>query len=491
MKNIRKILSFVVASLLLVATFAGCMTAFAADGVKEVTVYDYKDVPAINTNGIISDFNDITTKSGIPTSWLSNHGGGQTRMTYTDTGVYYALFTGEDADAPIIGIDLIHVTEDGNATSVFHTERPYSASGPMVSVHADKNGKIWMYTGWGDGSGRSNYFDCNMWKYDPVDGSVKAFREQILHDASSVRTEGGCGYSTTCYDAENNRILAVINCSGKPGFLEWVIFDIEKEEWLKGMNSVKTDYRYCYTFIVTDGNGGYILFNQRDVEVDFVKADNGKSVRSCLNKLTSWWYYNNMLFDEWDYFHIPDPAVSELDMQVPVEPAVYEVDKGLYPDFLADSADVFKDSEGYIHFIYNARECITYGNRNVHVVYDPKTGMKEVYRQTFDFAGSSDANYYCRMFQDTTGAFYVVCTREVETPMFIEIWGASKPTEELKLLYGEVIDIPGLQVAGTAAATSRNGSTMTDVFHMGFYSYQILWYDFSIDFAQLRTFLAR
>ncbi|MCQ2423344.1 MAG: hypothetical protein MJ088_00385, partial [Clostridia bacterium] len=76
--------------------------------------------------------------------------------------------------------------------------------------------------------------------------------------------------------------------------------------------------------------------------------------------------------------------------------------------------------------------------------------------------------------------------------------GAAQPPQpppSLRLsadsLYAELRDDASKQVAGTAMASSRNGSIMGDVMHWGIFTYESLWYDLTIDFAKLRAFLAR
>ena len=493
MKKALRVMSFMLAFALLLGTvicIAGETTKVTRD------VYRYNDVPAPG-EGIISEMNSILPSAGLAVSDLSNHGGGQTRMVYTASGVYYALFTGTEntttygGEAPI-GIDLIHVGEDGSARSVYHTEQPYTPSGPMVSVMADKTGTVWMYAGWqtGDTTCLPLRFMYNMWKYDPQTGTTTQYSENKDFRTKKVGSYGSGGYSTCAIDEANRRIFAVVNCCDKPGYMEWSLFDMDTCTWSDPL-AVKLDYRYCYTFILPDGRGGYHLFNLRDVVVESVKADNGKNVASAARNLHSSWYDNNMLFDEYDYFHLADPSVEEIDIQIPVEPAAYDVAKGLYPEFGAPHADIFMDSKGYLHFVMRASENLRYGYYTVHVVYDVSDGIREVRRQVLDFAQSSKEQYFCRLYEDTEGNFYLVAVRQASLPLEFEIWGAADPTEELGLLYAEVRNEASQQPAGTAMASSRNGSVMGDVMHWGIFTYESLWYDLTIDFAKLRAFLAR
>lgn len=483
-----------VSVLLLFAMLLGSVISIAGETTKITKdVYKYSDSPVPDEAGIISDMNAFLPNDGYKVSWLSNHGGGQTRMLNTKSGVYFGLFTGEDADASVIGINLFHLKEDGTAESVYETSMPYTGSGPMVSIMADKAGNVWMFSGWQIETNTLVKFQflLNMWKYDPTTGTTEQFSEMKPYKTKKVVNFGGGGYAVTSIDEENGRIFALVNCYDKPGFMEWSLFDMNTCQW-SDMHAVDIDYRYCYSYILPDGNGGFHIFNQRDVKTTTIKTDFGKTVDQTARSTHTSWYENNMLFDEWDYFHIANAEVDELAEQVKVEPAVYEYAKGLYPDFRADSSDVFMDSKGYLHFIYEANENIEYGERVVHVVYDVSSGsLVEVNRQQFEFAATSNAPYFGRFYEDTEGNFYVVAIRSVSTPMEIEIWGSSDPTKDLTLLYAESNDYPGLQVAGTAVASSRNGSIMSDIMHLGVYSYEIKWYYFTIDFAKLRAFLGR
>ena len=480
------------------ALLLGSVICIAGD-VTKITkdVYEYSDVPAPD-GSIISEMNSFLPSAGLKVSDLSNHGGGQTRMVYTKSGVYYALFTGTDntttsgGEVPI-GIDLIHIEDDGSARSVYHTEQPYTPSGPMVSVMADKEGTVWMYAGWqtGDTTSLPLRFMYNMWKYDPQTGTTTQYSENKDFRTKKVGSYRSGGYSACAIDEANRRIFAVVNCCDKPGYMEWSLFDMDTCTWSDPL-AVKLDYRYCYTFILPDGKGGFHLFNMRDVVVESVKADNGKNVASAARNLHSSWYDNNMLFDEWDYFHLADPTVEEIETQFPVEPSHYEVEKGLYPEFGAPDADIFIDSKGYLHFTARATEQVEYGHRTMNITYDV-SGDKpvELYHQNVEFAASSNEQYYCRYFEDTEGNLYLVCVQHCSLPMEFEIWGTSDPTKEMTLLYAELRDDASKQVAGTAMASSRNGSIMGDVMHWGIFTYESLWYDLTIDFAKLRAFLAR
>lgn len=485
----KRLFILVMAMLLAASALTGCVAAFADDKVPQKKIeYDYTPTDPVLSSDIISEPVSLLAGTDIPLCWITNHGGGQTRMVHTETGVYFAIYTASEPTQDPLPIDLIHLKDDGTVESVFHTATPYRAGGPTVTVMADEEGYIWFYSGVEDGRNSHWYFDVNIWRYSPFDGTTEYFHHEATYANRFTTSDGGGGYSVTGYDRDYHRIFIIVNCGGKPGYSEWMTFDTQTHTF-SDMHYAKLDYRYCYTYMVPDGNGGFHIFNQRDVQVEAVKTDNGKNVASASRSLHSNWYDNNMLFDEWDYFHVPDPNGDIMESQFAVEPAVYEVEKGLYPDYRADSSDVFMDKDGYLHFIFNGRECMEYGDRDVHVVYDPKNGMKEVYRQTFNFAGSTKANYLCRMFQDTTGAFYVVAMREDNTPVEYEIWGSTSSTGELKLLHVELAPENDISYSGTAIATNRNGSLMTDTIHMGAYSNTSEWYYFTVDLAKLRDFL--
>lgn len=478
-----------ICSLLLALALVFCAVSFAADSVQKKIEYDYTPTEPVNPDSLVSDALNIIDGTGLPICWISNHGGGQTRMVYTTTGAYFCLFTASDPAQDPLPFDLIHIKDDGTTESVFHSETAYRASGPMISVMADKNGTVWFYAGYDDMDGTKHYYDVTVWKYTPADGKTQAFNKKVFYSNKFNLSDGGGGYSNCCLDEDNHRIFAIVNIGNKPGYSEWLCFDTQTETW-SDFHNTKLDYRYCYTYILPDGNGGYHIFNQRDVTVEAIKTDIGKNVGVAGRQLHSNWYDNNMLFDEWDYFHISDPYSDGMDAQFAVEPAVYEAAKGLYPDCRADSSDIFMDKDGYLHFIYHMEESVSYGHRNVHVVYDPKDNMKEIRRQTFNFAGSSNINYLCRMYQDTVGNFYVIAIREDSVPIEIEVWAASDSTAELKLVHQEIGEENDRYYTGTAIGTLRNGSIMNDTIHMGGYTNHDEWFYFTIDLAQVRAFMA-
>ncbi len=462
--------------------------------IRSETVLRY-DISDISPDGIISPYRRFLEGTGIDTCGLSNHGGGQTRMVVAPSGTYFAFFTGTNSSADPLPIDLIRIGSDGTAASVFHTEMPYKPGGPMLSLMLDDDGNVWMYSGW-EFLWPNKYrfsFSYHLWKYDPKTGETTLFETEPEYKHPYLSNNGGGGYSATAIDKKNHRIFAVVNCSDKPGFMEWATFDLETETWSEPQG-VQLDYRYCSSYILPDGNKGFHIFSVRDIDVRSMKTDYGKSVYTTSKDTFTNWYDNNMLFDEWDYFHIPDAEESAIDMQFPVEEAVYQYQKGFYPDFRSNSSDIFLDSKGYLHFVYNGKQNDTPGDRNVHVVYDPNNGMKEILRQTMDSVGSSKTNYFFRMFQDATGAFYLVGIRGYSTPVELEIWVADEPDAEARLRYAAILpdDGEGIQAAGTAVAGARNGCSTGDTLLMAFFSnLSEKWYSFTVDFARLRAYLGR
>ena len=483
-----------VSALLLVVIFLGAVTVIAADTQKVTKdVYRYDGAIELDEDGIYSDFADALKGTGKETGSISNHGGGQTRMVYTKSGVYFALFTKVEDD-DLIGISLIHINDEGGGDLVYDTVQPYRAGGPMVSVMADEEGNVWMYSGWEDAERRDGHYfwDFNAWKYDPTTGETTLYAESRFYKNISSLCYSGGGYSSCSIDIPNHRIFAVVNCGEKPGYMEWAYFDMDTCTWSE-MHSVKLDYRYCYTFIVPDGTGGVHLFNLRDVKTDMIKTDFGKSVSSTARNTHTSWYDNNMLFDEWDYFHIPNLDEDVVENQTAVEPAFYDYMHGIYPQYGANSSDIFMDSKGYLHFIFEANEAVVYGDRSVHVVYDVRDGkFEEVFRQHITFAASVKCAYFCRCYEDLEGNFYVACIRAGGSHIEVEVYGSDDPTKEVKFLYGENAiekDVEASGVGGTALSSSRNGGIMDDKMYIGLCSDS--WFCFSIDFAKLRAFLAR
>ena len=106
----------------------------------------------------------------------------------------------------------------------------------------------------------------------------------------------------------------------------------------------------------------------------------------------------------------------------------------------------------------------------------------------FDFLAGPNHAYVARLFQDTTGAFYVIACKEGVYNAHLEIWGADSPTGEFSLLWIEQLP-DHVYPNSLHAATSRNGSSMSDVLHLGIYNNSNNgWYDMTVDFAALREF---
>ena len=152
-------------------------------------------------------------------------------------------------------------------------------------------------------------------------------------------------------------------------------------------------------------------------------------------------------------------------------------------------ADIFMDSDGLLHFIHNTQENLTPGWHTSLVTYDVSNGLEEVRRVDFDFLAGPNAPYCARLFQDTTGAFYVVACKEDVYNTYLEIWGADSPTGEFSLLWSDALP-SHITPGGMQASTSRNGSHMNDTLMLSIYNtIDHDWYEFSIDFVALRAFV--
>jgi len=442
-------------------------------------------VDAVNTDAIVSEYTDVTAGTGGTVGFLSGHGHGATRMVTVSSGTYYAFFTDEDYTNDPMHWSLFRVNNDGTTEVVYSDQHPYYASGPVIFVMADKNEDIWVYAGWSlwsDSPGAR--YVASVYHYD-VD------RDIVTTYSGYVPLAGG-GYSGACIDPERGEIYAVVNFGdGEGGAIGWTVFDMKTKEW-STPQLVWINYRHCYSYLLPDGNGGFHCFGQRDVRAAVIMTDVGLNVLDAAKKYHSHWQNASYVFDEWVYFHIPDPTKPEITVQEPVEKVVYEVLKGMFPD--SHMADAFMDAEGYLHFVCSMQENITPGFHTVHVVYDVSDGgFKEVKRENIDFLSGPNRLYNARMYQDTTGAFYVVGAAAGADHM-LEIWMAETPLDPLTLVYAE--ELPpdfNLMSDGLHTANSRSNSVMSDTMTLGMdgYSEELQWYrwlHFEIDLAALREY---
>lgn len=472
----------IISGFLSLCFLAGLFAAVGTADTQNATVTCEK-VAVPNTNAIVSDFTEFVSASGKDTSWMSAHGTGQTRVANVSSGTYFALFTGTNPEADPLEWSLFRVSPDGTSEKLYTDRLPYTPSGPTIHVMADKEEDIWVYSGWRVTIGDERFF-YNLYHYDVETGLVTAYTTLPSYYLSFNSASGGGGYSMCCIDPERGEIYALSNGGDCPGSMEWIVFDIETKEW-SVPKGVMLDYRYCYNFLQPDGKGGFHCIGMRDVRAEAVTTDVGLNVKEAGEKYHSRWTRNNMLFDEWDYFYIPDAKEAEILYQTPVEAAKYEVLMGMFPD--CPMADVYTDTEGRLHFLYCIRNNLTPGYRTTHVVYDVTEGLKEVTRRDMDFLGGSNYLYYSLMTQDTEGAFYIIgCKGEIDGS-HLEIWRADTPLDEPKLVWAELLPVmPGeLQLA-----SSRNGSIRGDTVHLGMYNNNT-WFYFTVDLAALKSFTDR
>jgi len=473
-------------TLLCLVLFLGTLT-FTGIAVDK-TVPEGSEVPptTLVTDAVMSKLTEFMNASGNTTHWVSNHGRGQTRMCTVSSGTYVTLFTGDDAEADPLPWSLFHLDQEGNVKVLYSDMMPYHPGGPTVIVMADKNEDIWMYAGWRQIIGTER-FSYHVYHYDVDKGSVTEYSSLADYYLPENRGLGGGAYSVACLDPERNEIYAIANAGNRPGSIEWAVFDIDKKEW-SAPKGAMIDYRYCYSYLFPDGNGGFHYIGLRDVRGEVIFTDVGLNVLQSGRTYHSKFDDNTMIFDEWEYFHIPDAYGDQIELQTAIEKAQYEVLKGMYPHY--KMADAFRDSDGLLHFLYCAQDNLTPGWRTVHVVYDVSDGIREVKRAEIDFLGGSNHYYSGRMFQDTTGAFYVLASKKSTYGTLLEFWRSDSPTGDLTFVWAEQLpDHITVDTDGYHVSTSRNGSLMSDVLHMTLYNDAASeWYYFTIDFAALRAF---
>jgi len=474
-----------------------CAVSFTAVATEGTTVPGGELVPAVNTDGIVSDLTEFMEASGKTTNWMSNHGHGQTRICSVSSGTYYSLFTGKDPEADPLPWSLFRTNPDGTTEVLYSDFIPYNPGGPTTVVMADKNEDIWVFSGYRR-DGAPPKYAYHAYHYDVDTGNVTDYYTIVDYALAENRGEGGgAGYSVACLDAERGEIYAVCNNGDVPGFMEWIVFDIETKEWGVPQGAV-LDYRYCYDYLLPDGKGGFHCFGQRDIRSQAMITDLGISVYEAAYKYNTHWRVPGMLYDEWNYFHIPNARESTIELQTPVEKVQYEVLKGMYAD--SHLADALIDSEGRLHFLCTMQDNITPGWHTIHVVYDVSNGLEEIKREQLDFLAGANNLFSGRMFQDSSGALYVMACREEKMNAYLEIWMADTPTDELKLVWSELFpynDIPVPEEGHDCAwdilhaATSRSNSVFSDTLKLCVISSaRYVWYHFEIDFAALREYVA-
>ena len=412
----------------------------------------------------------------------SAHGNNQTRIAVAPSGVYLGVLTGDKWSEPGLGagytMSLVKVSSDGTAEQLF-SDAIFGTS-TTATIMVDKAGDIWLYSAWANANGG---IDFTVWHYNVGTGETEKFTAPKKPKGNSW------GYSVAVMDAELGKIYGVITGGvGTAAFFGWCPFDIETKEWGPA-NSVRCDARYCYHFGYADGKGGFFVVNDRDAENYDVESNiPGMRVADAMKQLRSRKGAANYVWDEGHLIYIPDAYGKEWENMI-IDPAEYDVEKGVYPNWVNNNCDVILDKEtGYLYVLGVQDDNGIPGIVDWLFVYDVNDHFRLVEKKTVSFLMGPNATYFHRFYLDAAGKLYLVLTADSEH--WLEIWMADgeAPYSDFRLVYEQDF-YEGLGKSNARvmiSATERNNSVRFDTGSF-ILSTGGSWYYFTIDFAALRT----
>ena len=390
------------------------MSADATDYTLEVTFSDIVDIYEAGANVHAGD--------------NSMHGGHQTRNVHTSHGDYAAYITNTVKDMNQFSV--IKINDDGTTTVLFQEYKIYDTSQVGLFVDSDEN--VWAVT-----VGSNNFKD----QFDNRPAAIIAAAYRIDKETNETacynvlvpkETSDGYGYSSFCYDEVNEKIYTLTSSGNEPGYLTWLIFDIETKTWENEARAIKTNNRQCYHYIYADGKGGMFVVNERDIRASsagYPEIGNNHGLTDAeLATFPRW--SADYLWDQLELYYIPD--VTEVEVKtLMVEEADFSRVTGTqeeryslagrltneYPNIQNNKGgDTFVDADGYLHVTYAKEFLLAASTRATtertwyHATYDisDPNNMKLLSKKAIVDDSKLDYNCSFRMYQDSKGQLYYV-----------------------------------------------------------------------------------
>jgi len=463
-----RIASFLLLVVLLVpAVLTGCLATYA----EEETALP--EMPDENLQAVTVGV-DALGLSTIVGDRMANHGANQNRLVYVSSGAYLgAMVTPrhEHISDYYAYACMIRVNPDGTVDTLYKDFILGADSSTTVSIMADKNEDVWMYSGWQEGYS----FLFKLWHYDVSENRVTEYSS-----LQPLAMEDGYGYSVAAIDAENNKIVAFAPGGDVPGLMIWCEFDIDTYEWNQHQ-SIELPGRYCYLNAYPDKKGGMVIYDERAVLNQSLESNiPGLSVQSAIDQFRSHYQDANYMWDELHLHRIPDPTTPEFEDLI-IEDATYDVENGIYPNTRNGYGDMFIGSDGYLHILYSSQCDGIPGIFMYHKIFDISDGFEEIFFEEISYLYGRNTLYCARMYEDLEGNVYILAMPTC-TDAMIEVWKATDDLcTDFELVHTEYLrGVEGERGSAFILANSRNNSTPSNTAHFMLAALGS-WYTFELD----------
>lgn len=423
----------------LLALLLICLCIVPASVLAENTNAPVKNEPVL-TGGF-----DAYANAGSQAGGYWSHGNNQNRIVTVSDASYMGSLTGETEDGEGYTVIMVQIKPDGTCRNIVEGEI-VGLSSTTITIMADKNENIWMYSGWDIGSG---FFETRLWFYDTKADTVTTYENRLTY------SKGGGGYSVAIMDPTFHRIYAIA-CNGDApsAYFSWAIFDIETVTWEKKLYSYKTGERYCYHYGYADGHGGFFVVDERDITNGSADTNiPGLRVREAMATLHSRKSDAGYMWDIPKLLIVPDAKDKNCVEVRTVEPYNYDVENGLYPNVYNGCNDVLVVGD-YLYVQLCLDDAGKPGRRTSLHVLDMKDNFKEIAYADINFLYGINTEYCSRLFHDTDGHLYILAVRSHSYKM--EIWEAVNDLQtEFHLVTEKDL---GLEACSIIMSSSRNNS---------------------------------
>ena len=290
-----------------------------------------------------------------------------------------------------------------------------------------------------------------LWSGKPQGGAITLTSEVIPNLPNGNWPYGSAGMAA-------NGTLCVLTSQGgeEPGGeFYWSCYLPTSGEWVSKVTPL--DYRYCYTYVFPDPQGGLALVSTRDVRWTALGVETPAGAFDyAFNAIASW--------RTDDLLAVP-LALTSLEAEAPT---------AAYPNPLLNAQmDAYQDVNGNMHILYWREGESTAGVRQSrHRILTPDGQV------LYDESIPEDLGYYVRIFQDARARYYLLGS---SGRLYLLDAHGEDPVTSIS------IDLGGYEVeySGYGLSVPRTGTPLSNVMDVVFTSgNESKWLYFQIEFVE-------